>query len=376
MGMAACEDTVVPDARREVREARDAQDVLDGAHGFRPKRRAHDAVRTLQRLVERGEGRWIDEADMVSFFDRVDRTTRKELRGMRVAEGSLMRRIGTCLHVGGRDGDAVWEPECGTAQGSVLSPLWGNVDRPEVRDRWCETAGKPRLQGQATLIRYGEDVLSGFEREDDARRVVAVLDKRMERVGLTRHPDKTRLLPFRRPPKSQPSGQGPATFDVVGFTCYGARSRTGHWWMACQTRRASLRRAKTSIDAWCRRHRHGSIKEQHAALPRRLRGHCNSFGVRGNSKRMRRRVDATKWAWYTWRRRRSQRTRLHWERFTARLRWWPLPRPRITVRMWDGSPRATSTEEPYGGNLPRPALARGRVRVTARPTLQGHFRAF
>jgi group II intron reverse transcriptase/maturase len=335
-GISAFEDKLVQDAGREVLAAIDEQDFLDCSHGFRPERGAHGAVRTLKRIVDRGEVRWTYEADIVSFFDSLDRTTLQEMLGMRVADGSRMRLIGKCLPVGVLDGDAGVEPALGTAQGSVLSPLLGNVSLHYVLDLWFETAVKPRLQGQATLRRSCDDFLIGFEREDDARRVGAVLDKRMERFGLTLHPDKTRLLPFRRPPKSQQRGQGPASFDFLGFTCYGARTRNGHWRMACKTRRASLRRAKTSIDDWCRRHRHRSMQEQHAALHRRLRGHCNDFGVSGNYTRMRRLVEATKRAWYKWLRRRSQRTRLHWERFTDMLRWWPLPRPRITVRIWDG----------------------------------------
>jgi RNA-directed DNA polymerase len=123
IGIAAFEDTVVQDAVREGLEARYAQDVLDCSHGFRPARRAHDAVRTLKRIVDGGEMGWIYEADIGSFFDSVDRTTRKEMLAMRVADGSLMRLIGTCLHVGGLDGKAVVEPESGTVQGAVLSPL-------------------------------------------------------------------------------------------------------------------------------------------------------------------------------------------------------------------------------------------------------------
>ena len=71
-------------------------------------------------------------------------------------------------------------------------------------------------------------------------RVMAVLEKRLGRFGLTLHPDKTRLLPFRRPPKTQQGGKGPATFDFVGFTFYWRRTRQGHWRMWCKTRRASL----------------------------------------------------------------------------------------------------------------------------------------
>jgi group II intron reverse transcriptase/maturase len=330
------EDKVVQDAVREVLEAIYEQDFLDYSYGFRPGRSAHDAVRTLKRIVEEGEVSWIYEADIVSFFDSLDRTKLEEMLGLRVADGSLMRLIGKCLHVGVLDGETIVEPELGTAQGSVLSPLLGNVYLHYVLDLWFETEVKPRLQGTATLIRYCDDFIIGFEREDEARRVVAVLDKRMERFGLALHPDKTRLLPFWRPPRSQRRSKGPATFDFVGFTFYWARSRKGHWWMACKTRRASLRRAKRSIYDWCRRHRHWPIKDQHAALHRRLRGHFNYFGVNGNYTSMMRLVESTGRSWYKWLRRRSQRTRLNWERFSDMLRWWPLPRPRITVRIWDG----------------------------------------
>ena len=244
IGISAFEDKLVQDAVREVLEAIYEQDFLDCSYGFRPGRSAHDAVRTLKRIVDRGEVRWIFEADIVSFFDSVDRTELKKMLEIRVADGSLLRLIGKCLHVGVLDGEAMVEPELGTAQGSVLSPLLGNVYLHYVLDLWFETEVKPRLQGKATLIRYCDDFIIGFEREDDARRVVAVLDKRLGRFGLALHPDKTRLLPFWRPPTTQQSGKGPATFDFLGFTFYWARTRKGHWRMACKTRRASLRRAK------------------------------------------------------------------------------------------------------------------------------------
>ena len=256
---------------------------------------------------------------------------------VRVADGSLLRLIGKCLHVGVLDGEAVLEPELGTVQGSVLSPLLGNVYLHYVLDRWFETEVKPRLRGKATLIRYCDDFMIGFEREDDAGRVRAVLEKRLGRFGLTLHPDKTRLLPFWRPSTTQQSGQGPASFDFLGFTFYWRRTRTGHWRMGCKTRRASLRRAKQAIYDWCRRHRHQPGKAQHAALGRRLRGHFNSFGVNGNFPSLLRLVEATKRAWYKWLCRRSQRKRLTWERFTDLLRQMPLPRPRITVRIWRGA---------------------------------------
>jgi group II intron reverse transcriptase/maturase len=293
-------------------------------------------VRTLEQIVHRGEVRWIFEADIVSFFDSLDRTELKKMLEVRVADGSLLRLIGKCLHVGVLDGEAGVEPELGTVQGSVLSPLLGNIYLHYVLDRWFATEVKPRLRGKTTLLRYCDDFIIGFEREEDARRVRVVLEKRLKRFGLTLHPDKTRLLPFWRPPTTQQSGQGPATFDFVGFTFYWRRTRTGHWRMGCKTRRASLRRAKQALYDWCRRHRHQSVEAQHAALSRRLRGHFNYFGVNGNFQSLLQLVGATKRAWYKWLCRRSQRKRLTWERFTDFLRQRPLPRPRIMVRIWSG----------------------------------------
>jgi group II intron reverse transcriptase/maturase len=336
IGISAFEDKVVHDAVREVLEAIYEQDFLDCSYGCRPGRSAHDAVRTLEQIVHGGEVRWIFEADIVSFFDSLDRTELKKMLEVRVADGSLLRLIGKCLHVGVLDGEAVVEPELGTVQGSVLSPLLGNIYLPYVLDRWCATEVKPRLRGKTTLLRYCDDFIIGFEREEDARRVRVVLKQRLERFGLTLHPDKTRLLPFWRPPTTQQSGQGPATFDFVGVTFYWRRTRTGHWRMGCKTRRASLRRAKQAIYDWCRRHRHQSVEAQHAALSRRLRGHFNYFGVNGNFQSLLRLVGATKRAWYKWLCRRSQRRRLTWERFTDFLRQRPLPRPRIMVRIWSG----------------------------------------
>ena len=336
IGISAFEDKVVQDAVREVLEAIYEQDFLGCSYGFRPGRSAHDAVRTLEQSVHRGEVRWIFEADIVSFFDSLDRTELKKMLAVRVADGSLLRLIGKCLHVGVLDGGAVVEPELGTGQGSVLSPLLGNIYLHYVLDRWFATEVKPRLRGKTTLLRYCDDFIIGFEREDDARRVRVVLEKRLGRFGLTLHPDKTRLLPFWRPPMTQQHGQGPATFDFVGFTSYWRRTRIGHWRMGCKTRRASLRRAKQAIYDWCRRHRHQPVEAQHAALSRRLRGHFNYFGVNGNFQSLLRLVGATKRAWYKWLCRRSQRKRLTWERFTDFLRQRPLPRPRIMVRIWSG----------------------------------------
>jgi group II intron reverse transcriptase/maturase len=157
IGISAFEDKLVQDALREVLEAVYEQDFLDCSYGFRPGRSPHDAVRALDRIVHRGEVNWILEADVVSFFDGLDRTELKKMLEIRVADGSLLRLLGKCLHAGVLDGAVYTEPETGTAQGSALSPMLGNLYLHHVLDLWFEQEVKPRLRGSATLLRYADD---------------------------------------------------------------------------------------------------------------------------------------------------------------------------------------------------------------------------
>ncbi|MFH1763363.1 MAG: group II intron reverse transcriptase/maturase [Gemmatimonadota bacterium] len=334
IGISCLEDKIVQDAIREVLETIYEQDFLHCSYGFRPGRNAHDALRALNQAVHQGGVQWIIEADIVSFFDSLDRTRLKEMLRARVADESLLRLVGKCLHVGVLDGEKYTEPEEGTAQGSVLSPLLGNVYLHHVLDLWFEHEIKPRLRGRAFLIRYADDFVIALENRWDAERVMAVLPKRMERFGLILHSEKTHLLAFNRPKKGE-DRRCPVTFNFLGFTHYWRKNRGRGWWMWCKTRRARQSRALRSIDEYCRSHRHDSVKAQHAALVRRIKGHFNYFGVNGNLRSLKRLVEAIPHIWLKWLRRRSQRTRLNWERFSALLKSYPLPVPRVSVQIWD-----------------------------------------
>jgi hypothetical protein len=179
----------------------------------------------------------------------------------------------------------------------------------------------------------------GFERQDDAVRVLEVLHKRMAKYGLALHPEKTRLIPFVRPRKGQNGRSGSSTFDFLGFTMYWCKTRRGGWRLGMKTRKARIQRTLTSLGDMCRRHRHRSLKDQHAALSRRLRGHYQYFGVNGNARNLRQVLRQTQRLWLKWLQRRSQRGgRLNWERFSAYLKVHPLPPPRICVQIWAQAP--------------------------------------
>jgi len=333
IGISTTEDKVVQGALREVLEAIYEQDFLDCSYGFRPGRSAHDAIRAFHRVVAQGAAHYILEADIVSFFDSLDRKRLLEMLRDRIADESLLRLIGKCLHVGVLDGEEYAEPEVGTAQGSGLSPMLGNIYLHHVLDVWFEREVRPKLRGGSALVRFADDFVIAFETEEDAVAVMAQLRQRMGAYGLTLHPAKTRLLRF-RPPTDPAGGKGSATFDFLGFTLHWQRTRRGKWRVGCRTRRARLQRAIHRAAEWCRRHRHDPVKEQRVGLSRKLVGHYHYFGVNGNLPALRGLYFQVVRLWRKWLDRRSQNARMTWKRFTELLRANPLPQPRITVRIW------------------------------------------
>ena len=332
IGISTVEDKIVQGAVRDVLEAVYEQDFLDCSYGFRSGRGPHDAIRALKGVCDQGIANYIVEADIVSFFDSIDRKVLMEMLRGRIADEGLIRLVGKCLHVGVLDGERFLEPDEGTAQGSSLSPLLGNIYLHYVLDVWFERDVKPRLRGRAALVRYADDFVLCFERADDSERVWQVLAARFEKYRLALHPKKTRRFSFRAPRDGDDSGG--ETFDFLGFTMHWRRARSGTQRVAFRTRGARLRRAIKSAYEWCRRHRHDAVGKQHQALRRKLLGHFNYYGVNGNIRALRELRLRVIRAWRTWLDRRSQRARMNWKRFAQLLARFPIPAARISVQIW------------------------------------------
>jgi RNA-directed DNA polymerase len=323
IGIPTLEDKVLQRAVVMVLEAIYEQDFHDCSYGFRPGRSAHQALESLWTQTMQTAGGWILEVDIRKFFDTLDHGHLRTFLQRRVRDGVLLRLIGKWLNAGVLEEGTLLYPDAGSPQGGVVSPILANVFLHYVLDVWFAEEVQPRMRGQAFLIRYADDFVIGFTREDDARRVMDVLPKRFGKYGLTIHPEKTKLVPFRRPPYSRspkggPDGDRPGTFDLLGFTHYWSRSRKGNWVVKRKTSASRFTRAVRTIAQWCRNNRHRPIAEQHQVLSRKLRGHYAYYGITGNSVALTRFREEVRRLWRKWLVRRKRGNRPPWSWF-ARL---------------------------------------------------------
>jgi RNA-directed DNA polymerase len=329
IGIPTFEDKILQRAVVLVLEAVYEQDFLDCSYGFRPGRSAHQALDVLWQQTMKMGGGWIVEVDIRKFFDTLDRGQLREMLRRRIRDGVLLRLIDKWLNAGVMEDGVLTYPTTGTPQGGVISPLLANVYLHYVLDVWFAEEVQPRLQGRAFLIRYADDFVMGFACEADARRVLEVLPKRFGKYGLTLHPDKTRLVAFGSPARSQPdaSGKGssPGTFDLLGFTHFWARSRRGTWVVKRRTTASRLQRALGKIAAWCRKNRHWPVADQQQTLWQKLRGHFWYYGITGNGEALRCFRDGVIRLWRKWLSRRTRGDPFTWDRFNQFLRSYPLP---------------------------------------------------
>jgi len=240
----------------------------------------------------------------------------------------ILRLIGKWLNAGVMEAGALHRSESGTPQGGVML---ANILLHEVLDVWFHQEVLPRLGGRALLVRYADDAVMLFEREEDARRVMDVLPKRFSKYGLTLHPDKTRLVPFKRPDRApqrrdDDDGNGPGSFDFLGFTIHWGKSLAGKWVVKERTAKDRFRRALVSVSEWCKRNMHAPLGQQQQALNAKLRGHYGYYGRVGNRAQLWTFLRRVVREWKRRLGRRSQRP-LYWKRMYQILERFPLLTP-------------------------------------------------
>src|SRR6266403_696072 len=195
---------------------------------------------------------------------------------------SLIRRW---LKAGILEDGEVYPNEEGTPQGGSLSVMLSNVYLHYVLDLWFERVVKPRLRGEAHMIRYIDDFVMCFQYREDALRVQDALCKRLGKFGLTLEPTQNKLVEFGRFAQRHAAKDGrkrPETIYFLGFTLYCTRNLKGNFRIGMRTEKSRLRRSLMSLQDLLRRIRHLTVREQVNILNAALRGHYAYYGIAGN----------------------------------------------------------------------------------------------
>jgi len=274
---------------------------------------------------------WILDADIRSFFDRIDQTWLVRFLELRIGDERIVRLVRKWLKAGVLDA-GVWSvSETGTPQGAVASPLLANVFLHYVFDLWAAQWRRREATGNVIFVRYADDIVAGFEHEAHARRFWDAMRVRFEKFALELHGDKTRLLEFGRHAavRRKRSGLGkPETFTFLGFTHIRGTARRGAFQLQRKSSVDRMRAKLQEIKAQLRDRMHDPIPEQGRWLKAVVTGYFAYHAVPTNVRALGAfRYHVTD-LWRRTLRRRSQKDGMMWPRVAKIAEAW-LPSPRI-----------------------------------------------
>jgi group II intron reverse transcriptase/maturase len=330
LGIAALEDKIVQAATVTILNQIYEEDFLGFSYGFRPGRSQHDALDALAFAIEHKKVNYILDCDIRSFFDNLDKSWLLQFVEHRVADPRILRLIQKWLKAGVME-DGIWsDPETGTPQGSVASPLLANIYLHYAFDLWVNVWRQKWAQGEVMVVRYADDIVLGFQYQTDADRFREHLTERLQKFGLELHPDKTRRIEFGRFAElnRKKRGEGkPETFGFLGFTHICGKTKNEKFALKRKTIAQRMAAKLKEIKQQLRTRMHDQTAQTGEWLQSVVQGYFNYHAVPGNLSRLcifRNRVIRL-WRWAL--RRRGQKRRPNWARMSRLAqRWLPVPR--------------------------------------------------
>jgi group II intron reverse transcriptase/maturase len=352
LAVAALEDKIVQRAVAALLNAIYEEDFLGFSYGFRPGRGAHDAMDALCVGIHSKKVSYILDADIRSFFDEISWEWLVRLLEHRIGDRRIIRLIQKWLKAGILEDGVVSVSDKGTGQGSVISPLLANIYLHFALDLWAARWRRREATGDMIIVRYADDFIIGFQHEDDARRFLDEMRKRLGEFALSLHPEKTRLIEFGRFAAERRKRRGlgkPETFNFLGFVFICGKTRSGKFQIKRKTRRDRMRAKLREIKQALRRRMHQPIPEQGKWLGQVVRGYFNYHAVPTNAPALAVFRHHVTDLWRRTLRRRSQKDRMTWERMTQLVGDW-LPEP-IILHPWPSDRFAVTHPrwEPYAG---------------------------
>lgn len=336
LGIPAIEDKIVQTALVIILNSIYEEDFLEFSYGFRTGRSQHDALKNLSRDIGTKKVNYIVDADIKGFFDNVDHKWMMEFLKHRIRDTKILNLIKRFLKAGIMEDDKIQESKQGVPQGGSLSPLLANIYLHYALDLWFDKIVVKNCRGEAYITRFADDFVACFQHANDANRFYEALKKRLDKFKLRISEEKTKVIEFGRFAErdvKRKKGHKPETFDFLGITHYCGRSRKGRFKIKWKTSKKKFNAKVKEFNKWMKENRHLSLKEIWEKVNAKLRGHYNYYGVSDNWNNLLRFKERIKSIMYKWLKRRSQKSKINWEKFHRMIKNYPLENPKSLINL-------------------------------------------
>lgn len=331
LGIPAFEDRIVQDRLSRIMQTIWEPEFLDCSYGFRPGRNAHQALRRVSQIITHEQTQFVVDADIKGFFDNVNHDWLMRFVGHRISDPKFKRIVHRFLKAGVMEDGAVHAVEEGTPQGGLVSPVLANIYLHYVLDLWFAKRFSRQCSGKVFLVRYADDFVVCTQNEREAKQFIDEVKKRLAKFGLELSMEKTCIVRFGSGASRHCHRKGdkrPGTFDLLGFTHYVTKSKSGRFKVGRKTEGSRFTKKLAALNVKVMQMRLSGGKTMMNYFISHMRGHYQYYGVSDNLRSLRRYYYAASRILYKWLNRRSQRPSITWDRFSGILKR-EIPQPRI-----------------------------------------------
>lgn len=337
LGLPAYEDKLVQATLAKILNAIYEQDFLECSFGFRPNRGCHDAIKLLDKILNKPNIHYVVDTDIKGFFDNVDHEWMMKFIEHRIQDWGLRRVIARFLKAGIIEAGIKYDTPQGTPQGGVCSPILANIYLHYVLDLWFDRIVRKYSKGSAYMVRYADDSIFCFQYEEDALKFYQALIRRLKDFGLEIPQEKTKIIKLNKGSNDDNNNNDnkDSSFDFLGFTHYVGKDKNGCNRVKRKTSKKKYRASLLRFKEWIKANRTMPIKQLMKTIKSKIQGHCNYYGITDNLRVVSNFIDECKRLLYKWLNRRSQRRSFNWDKFKLFIKKYPLPRAKFCIRVFD-----------------------------------------
>lgn len=294
------------------------------SYGFRPNKDCHKAIHDLENMIFRKKVNFVVDADIKGFFDNVNHAMMIKILKDEIGDESLIRYLDRFLKAGVMENGKRIESDKNIPQGGLISPIMGNVYLHYAIDMWFEKVVKKFCKGYSGIVRYADDFVCCFEREEEAQEFYSKLQERLAKFGLEIEVNKSKIIPFGRNIK-----ENRGTFDFLGFTFISGINRKGGYCTIRRTSNKKMGAKMANANQWLKANMHCPVNELIKKINSKLMGHYRYYGIIGNMHKLDVFREYIIHRLKAWLNRRSQKAKISWVKFEKILKYNPIIKPKI-----------------------------------------------
>lgn len=284
LGIPSYEDKLVQSTLSKILNAIYEQDFMECSFGFRPKRGYHNALKLLDKIVNKRQIHYVVDADIRGFFDNVSHEWMMKFIEHRIADVNICRLISRMLKVGIIEAGIKYDTSQGTPQGGAVSPILANIYLHYVIDLWFEKIIRRNCKGEAYMVRYADDGVFCFQYEEDAKKFYEEFIVRLGKFNLEIAEEKTKIIELKKDSNDDDNDtdKGENSFDFLDFTHYVGKDKNGRKRVKRKTSKKKYKVSFLRCKEWMKKNRTTPIKQFMKTMKAKIQGHCNYYGITDN----------------------------------------------------------------------------------------------